>query len=155
MRLSVPETESFESQSQLSKLRLMLLELNLSFKTKTGKLLIVETETRMWTIFETKTTRILRPRLRVLLFSVFEYVSLAINQDYFSISCSDVLKQKCKQFSTAESGKLLSEIWKYFLMSALMPFGDVLLIFLPGVYEPPLLGLDQSCHSAWEFRVPV
>ena len=45
-----------ESQSQLSRPRLRLSEVSLSFETKTGKLLMIETETRIWTIFETETT---------------------------------------------------------------------------------------------------
>ena len=45
MRVSVlkTETQPFESQSQLSRPRLS--EVSLSFKTKTGNLLMVETET--------------------------------------------------------------------------------------------------------------
>ena len=59
MRVSVleAEIETLESQSQLSRPRLRLSEVSLSFETKTGKFLMVETETRIWTIFETKTTR--------------------------------------------------------------------------------------------------
>ena len=59
MRVSVLETETFESQSQLSRSRLS--EASLSFMNQTEKLLMVknetETETRLWTIFETTTTR--------------------------------------------------------------------------------------------------
>ena len=47
MKVSVLETETFVSQSQLSRLRLS--EVSLSFETEieTGKLLIVETETKI------------------------------------------------------------------------------------------------------------
>ena len=59
MRVSVlkTETQPFESQYKLSKLRHS--EVSLSFETNTGNLLMVETETetRIWTIFETETTR--------------------------------------------------------------------------------------------------
>ena len=59
MRVSVLKTETFESQSQLSRPRLRLSEVSLSFETETVKPLIVETETdsRIWTIFETETPR--------------------------------------------------------------------------------------------------
>ena len=45
MRVSVLETDTFESQSQLSRQRLRLSEVSLRFKTETetGKLLMVET----------------------------------------------------------------------------------------------------------------
>ena len=55
MRVSVLETKAFESQSQF--LRLRLSEVSLSFETKTGKLRIVETETRIRTNFKIETTR--------------------------------------------------------------------------------------------------
>ena len=57
MRVSVleAEIETLESQSQLSRPRLRLSEVSLSFETKTGKFLMVETETRIWTIFENET----------------------------------------------------------------------------------------------------
>ena len=55
MRVSVFETENFESQSQLQ--RPILLCVSLSFETETGKLLMFEIETSVRTIFETKTTR--------------------------------------------------------------------------------------------------
>ena len=45
MRVSDLETETFESQSQLSRPRLRFSEVSLSFKTETGKLLMVKTET--------------------------------------------------------------------------------------------------------------
>ena len=57
MRVSVLETETLESQSQLSNTRLRLLKVILSFETKPEKLLLVETETRIWSIFKTVTTR--------------------------------------------------------------------------------------------------
>ena len=50
---------TFESQSQLSRPRLS--EVSLCFETKTGKILMVETDTetenRIWTIFETQNTQ--------------------------------------------------------------------------------------------------
>ena len=56
MRISILETETeiFESQSLLSRPRPRLWEISLSFETKTEtlKLLKVETETRIWPIFE-------------------------------------------------------------------------------------------------------
>ena len=57
MRVSVldTETETFESQSQL--LRPRLSKVSLIFDTETGKLMMVETETRILTIFEIETTR--------------------------------------------------------------------------------------------------
>ena len=56
MRVSVleTETEAFKSQSQLSRSRLWTVRLD--FETETEKLLMDETETRIWTIFKTKTT---------------------------------------------------------------------------------------------------
>ena len=48
MRVSVLETNTFESQSQLSRPKLRLSEVSLTFDTEdqTGKLLMVETETK-------------------------------------------------------------------------------------------------------------
>ena len=58
MRVSVLKTMTFESQFQLSGPRLKLSEVSLSFETKTetGKLLMVQTETRIAIIFKTETT---------------------------------------------------------------------------------------------------
>ena len=60
MRDSVLKTHTFESQSQLSRPKLRVSEVSVSFKTETGKLMMVKTETktetRIWTIFETETT---------------------------------------------------------------------------------------------------
>ena len=55
MRVSDLETETLGSQSQFLKLRLS--EVSLSFETEIEKLLMTETDTRLWTIFEIETTR--------------------------------------------------------------------------------------------------
>ena len=63
MRVLFLETKikTFESHSLLSRPRLRLWDISISFETEneTGKLLMVETETetRIWTIFKTETTQ--------------------------------------------------------------------------------------------------
>ena len=57
MRVSVLKTETFGSQSQLSRPRLSEVSLSFETETETGKLLMFETETRIQTIFETETTQ--------------------------------------------------------------------------------------------------